>query len=51
METEAVNVYPNDLLSLLSLQICSVKGTRTSSTALIMGSHDEEDKTGKSWTV
>lgn len=43
-----VKICPNDLLSLLSLQICGTKGTWTPSTALIMGSHDEADKIGKS---
>lgn len=51
METGAVKVCPNDLLCLLSLQMCGVKGAETPSPALIMGSQDEEDKTGKSLTV
>lgn len=51
METGAVKVCPNDLLRLLSLQICGVKCAWTPSTALIMGSQDEEDKIGKSLTV
>jgi len=51
MERGAVKICPNDLLSLLSLQICGMKGTWTPSTALIMGSHDKKDKIGKSLAV